>query len=139
MIPLDRFPALNASLNLLTTALLITGYVCMRQGRIRRHRIVMIAALACSALFLTSYLWYHAHAGSQPYPGEGWPRRGYLAILLSHTILAAAVPPLALITLTRGLKGRVPAHRRIARWTFPIWLYVSATGVLIYLLLYRPF
>jgi uncharacterized membrane protein YozB (DUF420 family) len=138
VIPLERFPALNASLNLLTTALLITGYLCMRQGRIRRHRMVMIAALVCSALFLTSYLWYHAHAGSKPYPGEGWPRRVYLAILLSHTILAAAVPPLALITLTRGLRGRVPAHRRIARWTFPIWLYVSATGVLIYLLLYRP-
>ena len=139
MIPLERFPALNASLNLLTTALLITGYVFMRRGRIRRHRMVMIAALICSALFLTSYLWYHAHVGSKPYPGEGWPRRIYLAILLSHTLLAAAVPPLALITLTRGLRGTVPAHRRIARWTFPIWLYVSATGVLIYLLLYRPF
>ena len=139
MIPLERFPALNASLNLLTTALLITGYLFMRQGRIRRHRTVMIAALICSALFLTAYLWYHAHVGSQPYPGEGWDRRIYLAILLSHTILAAAVPPLALITLTRGLRGTVPAHRRIARWTFPIWLYVSATGVLIYLLLYRPF
>jgi len=139
VIPLERFPALNASLNLLTTALLITGYVFMRRGRIRRHRMVMIAALICSALFLTSYLWYHAHVGSKPYPGEGWPRRIYLAILLSHTLLAAAVPPLALITLTRGLRGTVPAHRRIARWTFPIWLYVSATGVLIYLLLYRPF
>ena len=139
MIPLERFPALNASLNLLTTALLITGYVFMRRGRIRRHRAFMIAALACSAVFLTSYLWYHAHAGSKPYPGEGWPRRIYLAILLSHTLLAAAVPPLALITLTRGLRDTVPAHRRIARWTFPIWLYVSATGVLIYLLLYRPF
>ena len=139
MIPLERFPALNASLNLLTTALLITGYVFMRRGRIRRHRMVMIAALICSALFLTSYLWYHAHVGSKPYPGAGWPRRIYLAILLSHTLLAAAVPPLALITLTRGLLDTVPAHRRIARWTFPIWLYVSATGVLIYLLLYRPF
>ena len=95
MIPLERFPALNASLNLLTTALLITGYVFMRRGRIRRHRAFMIAALACSAVFLTSYLWYHAHAGSKPYPGEGWPRRIYLAILLSHTLLAAAVPPLA--------------------------------------------
>ncbi len=139
MIPLERFPALNASLNLLTTALLITGYYFMRTGRIRLHRRFMIAALVCSALFLTSYLWYHAHAGSKHYPGDGWDRGLYLGVLLSHTLLAATVPPLALVTLWRGLKAHVPRHRAIARWTFPVWLYVSATGVIIYLMLYRPF
>jgi uncharacterized membrane protein YozB (DUF420 family) len=136
--PLHYFPPLNASLNLLAACLLLAGYAAMRGGRIQRHRRLMLSALAASALFLASYLWYHAHAGSKPYPGEGWPRRVYLAILLTHTVLAAAVPPLALITLSRGLRGRVPQHRRIARWTFPIWLYVSLTGVVIYLMLYRP-
>lgn len=136
--PLSFFPTLNASLNLVTACLLIAGYMAMKSGRIRRHRLLMTAAVVTSALFLMSYLYYHAHFGSKPYPGQGWPRRMYLAILLTHTVLAAAVPPLALVSLTRGLKGRIPQHRRIAKWTFPIWLYVSFTGVVIYLLLYRP-
>jgi putative membrane protein len=136
--PLSFFPTLNAALNLVTAALLIAGYMAMKSGRIRRHRLLMTAAVFTSALFLMSYLYYHANFGSKPYPGQGWPRRMYLAILLTHTVLAAAVPPLALVSLTRGLRGRIPQHRRIARWTFPIWLYVSFTGVVIYLLLYRP-
>ncbi len=138
MIPLAAFPALNASLNFLTACLLLTGHAFMRRGQVARHRATMLTAFATSMLFLACYLWYHAHVGSKPYPGTGWPRRAYLAILLSHTVLAAAVPPLAIVTLTRGLRGRIPEHRRVARWTYPIWLYVSATGVLIWLLLYRP-
>lgn len=110
----------------------------MRRGQIARHRATMLAAFVTSMLFLASYLWYHAHTGSKPYPGSGWAKRVYLGILLTHTVLAASVPPLAIVTLTQGLKGRIPQHRRIARWTYPIWLYVSATGVIIYLLLYRP-
>jgi uncharacterized membrane protein YozB (DUF420 family) len=139
VIPLERFPAINASLNLLTACLLLAGFWFMRHGQIARHRACMVAALGCSVLFLSAYLWYHAHVGSKPFPGQGWLRGLYFGILVTHTVLAAAVPPLALVTVTRGLRGHVPNHRRIARWTFPIWLYVSATGVVIYLMLYRPF
>lgn len=139
MIPLERFPALNASLNLLTTVFLVAGYVFMRRRQIARHRAMMITALSCSVLFLASYLWYHAHVGSKPFDGQGWIRPVYFTILLTHTVLAALVPPLALVTLTFGLRSRFDRHRRIARWTFPIWLYVSVTGVVIYLMLYRPF
>jgi uncharacterized membrane protein YozB (DUF420 family) len=96
----------------------------------------MLSAFACSALFLASYLIYHYHVGSVPYQGEGWMRVVYFGVLLTHTILASSVVPLALITLARALRGNFDAHRRIARWTFPIWLYVSVTGVVVYLMLY---
>jgi putative membrane protein len=97
----------------------------------------MIAALTTSALFLISYLTYHYAHGSTPFAGEGWIRPVYFTILISHTILAAAIVPLVLITLVRALRERFAAHRRIARWTLPIWLYVSVTGVVVYLLLYQ--
>jgi len=138
VIPIGWFPAIDASLNLLTGCLLLAGHSFMQRGQIARHRATMLTAFAVAIVFLASYLWYHAHVGVNPYPGSGWPRTVYLAILFSHTILAAAVPPLAIVTLTQGLRGRIPAHRRIARWTYPIWLYVSATGVIVYLMLYRP-
>lgn len=138
MIPLGAFPALDAALNFLTACLLLAGHAFVRRGQIARHRAAMLAAFVTSVVFLGCYLWYHAHAGVKPYPGTGWPRRAYLAMLLSHSVLAAAVPPLAIVTLTLGLRGRIAAHRRVARWTYPIWLYVSATGVLIWLVLYRP-
>jgi uncharacterized membrane protein YozB (DUF420 family) len=134
---LDLFPGLNASLNALTAALLLTGWLLIRRGRRAAHRAVMLAALGTSAVFLASYLWYHAHAGTTRFPGTGAARTVYLAVLLTHTVLAAAVPPLALITLVRALRERFDAHRALARWTLPIWLYVSVTGVAVYWLLYR--
>ena len=115
----------------------MAGFYCIRNNEVRRHRAFMIAAFVCSTLFLTSYLVYHSQAGSIPFRGGGGIRVVYFAILISHTLLAAAVPPLAIITLTRGLRGRFDRHRRIARWTLPIWLYVSVTGVIIYVMLYR--
>lgn len=137
MIALEDFPAVNASLNATTAILLLTGYAMIRRRRIAWHRACMIAATVTASLFLACYVWYHAHIGSKPFPGRGWIRPVYFAILISHTVLAAAVVPLALTTLVRALRGQFPKHRRIARWTLPIWLYVSVTGVLVYLLLYR--
>lgn len=137
MLALADLPAVNASLNATTTVLLLTGYAMIRRRRVRLHRACMIAAVATSLLFLTSYLYYHAHVGSKRFPGQGWIRPVYFAILFSHTVLAAAVVPLALTTLVRGLREQFVRHRRLARWTLPIWLYVSVTGVVIYLLLYR--
>lgn len=137
MIALTRLPALNATLNAATALLLCTGYLLIRRRRVAAHRACMLAAFSVSVAFLTSYLYYHAHIGSKPFPGRGWIRPVYFAILISHTLLAATVVPLALVTLTRGLKGRFPQHVRIARWTLPIWLYVSVTGVVVYYLLYR--
>ncbi len=134
---LADFPALNAGLNAVTAALLVTGYALIRSGRKRAHRAVMLTAFGTSVAFLASYLWYHAHVGSVRFQGTGTVRTVYLTILLTHTVLAAAVPPLALVTLWRGWKGRHPAHRRLARWTLPIWLYVSVTGVVVYWMLYR--
>ena len=131
-------PAVNASLNAISGVLLIIGYAMMRVRRIDQHRRVMIAAFVTSSLFLISYLVYHAQVGSVPFPRHGFVRPLYFTILITHVTLAATVPPLAIITLSRGLKGRFPQHRRIARWTFPIWLYVSVTGVLVYVLLYQP-
>jgi len=130
-------PSLNATLNALAASLLITGFLLIRRRRIKAHRCAMMAAFGCSVLFLISYLVYHAHAGSVRFPGQGAVRTLYLAILVTHTVLAAVVPVLASITLVRALRSRFPAHRRIARWTFPIWLYVSVTGVVIYWMLYR--
>jgi uncharacterized membrane protein YozB (DUF420 family) len=131
-------PAVNASLNALSGILLACGYMLMRQHRIELHRRFMIAAFAASSLFLVCYVIYHAQVGSVPFPRQGFVRLLYFVILITHVVLAATVPPLAIITLTRGLKGRYPQHRRIARWTFPIWMYVSVTGVLVYVLLYQP-
>ena len=131
-------PALNASLNATSGVLLLIGYTLIRARRIAAHRAVMIAAFAASVLFLVCYVVYHAQVGSVPFPRYGLVRPLYFTILITHVLLAFTVPPLAIITLTRGLKGRYPQHRRIARWTFPIWLYVSVTGVLVYVLLYQP-
>ena len=135
--PLAAFPALNASLNALTALLLCAGYVFIRSGRITWHRNTMITAFCTSCLFLCCYLWYHAHVGSKHFPGHGTPRTAYLAILGTHTVLAAAVVPLAIVTLRRGLGDIHPKHERLARWTLPVWLYVSVTGVVVYWMLYR--
>jgi uncharacterized membrane protein YozB (DUF420 family) len=131
-------PALNATLNAVSGILLITGYVLMRSGRIEQHRRFMIAAFTTSSLFLVSYIAYHAQVGSVRFTRQGFVRPLYFTILITHVSLAALVLPLAIVTLTRGLKRRFPQHRRIARWTFPLWLYVSVTGVLVYILLYQP-
>ena len=131
-------PAINASLNAISGVLLVIGYALMRARRIELHRRVMIAAFVTSSLFLVCYLIYHAQVGSVRFTREGFVRPVYFTILITHVTLAAAVLPLAIVTLTRGLKGRYPRHRAIARWTFPIWLYVSVTGVLVYVLLYQP-
>ena len=131
-------PAVNASLNAVSGVLLLCGYLLIRARRIALHRAVMIAAFATSSLFLICYLVYHAQVGSVPFPRHGFVRPLYFTILITHVLLAATVPPLAIVTLTRGLRGRYPQHRRIARWTLPIWMYVSVTGVLVYVLLYQP-
>ena len=131
-------PAVNASLNALSGILLLTGYLLIRARRIQQHRACMIAAFATSSLFLICYLVYHAQVGSVRFPRQGFVRPLYYTILITHVTLAATVPPLAIVTLSRGLKARYTKHRRIARWTFPIWLYVSITGVLVYVLLYQP-
>lgn len=130
-------PTVNAVLNATATILLVIGYALIRQGRREAHRKVMLAAFACSTLFLVSYLVYHAQVGSVKFTGTGPARTVYFAILLSHTILAALVPILAPLTLGLGLKGRLERHRKLARWTLPIWLYVSVTGVVVYWMLYR--
>jgi uncharacterized membrane protein YozB (DUF420 family) len=137
LIPASELPTLNAALNSLSAALLFSGYAFIRRKNIGAHRACMLAAFASSTLFLVSYLIYHYQVGSVPYQGQGWIRTAYFTILISHTILATAVVPLALVTLVRALRERFPQHRRIARWTFPVWLYVSVTGVIIYLMLYK--
>lgn len=135
--PLADFPAINASLNALTAVLLLIGYACIRNRRIAWHRGMMISAFCTSCLFLCGYLWYHAHVGSKHFPAHGSPRTAYLVILGTHTVLAAAVVPLAIVTLRRGLGNVHPQHERLARWTLPVWLYVSVTGVVVYWMLYR--
>ena len=130
-------PALNATLNGTAAVLLGIGWTLIRRGRIAQHRAVMIAAFCTSVLFLISYLTYHAQIGSKPFQGQGGIRIVYFAILLTHTVLAAAIVPLVLITLSRGLKRNDARHRAIARWTLPLWMYVSITGVIVYLMLYR--
>jgi putative membrane protein len=131
-------PAVNASLNALSGILLLIGYVLIRNGRIRQHRQCMVAAFITSSLFLVCYVVYHAQVGSVPFTRAGFVRPLYFTILITHVTLAATVPPLAIVTLSRGLKGRFVQHRAIARWTWPIWMYVSVTGVLVYTLLYQP-
>ena len=130
-------PALNAALNGTSALLIATGWMLIRRGRRDAHRRVMIAAVACSAAFLVSYLAYHFQVGSVRFQGAGMIRTVYLSILLTHTVLATAIVPLVLVTLNHGLRERFDRHRRIARWTMPLWLYVSVTGVVIYVMLYR--
>jgi uncharacterized membrane protein YozB (DUF420 family) len=133
------FPAINATLNGASAVLLLIGWNFIKRGRMAAHRAFMIAALASSSLFLVSYLYYHAQVGSVRFQGQGWSRSVYFTILISHTILAAAIVPLVIITLSRALRQRFDRHRAIARWTFPLWLYVSVTGVIIYFMLYHWF
>jgi uncharacterized membrane protein YozB (DUF420 family) len=130
-------PALNAILNSTSALLLAAGYAAIRRRAIPVHRALMIAALGTSSAFLTSYLIYHAQVGSVRFQGQGWIRPVYFAILISHTILAVAIVPLIAITVTRALRREFARHRRIARWTLPLWFYVSVTGVVIYFMLYQ--
>jgi uncharacterized membrane protein YozB (DUF420 family) len=134
---LSDLPALNATLNAISAVFLTTGWFMIRSGRIAVHRRFMIAAFTTSSLFLISYVVYHAQIGSKPYPGTGVMRTIYFSILIPHVVLAASIPPLAIITLSRGLRRLDDRHRRIARWTLPLWLFVSVTGVIVYLMLYQ--
>jgi putative membrane protein len=137
LIPVSQLPAVNAALNSLSAILLVGGYLFIRSSNIKAHKACMLSAFGSSMLFLASYLVYHYQVGSVPFKGQGSIRLVYFTILLTHTILATTVVPLALVTLFRAFKERFDAHRRIARWTFPIWLYVSVTGVIVYWMLYR--
>lgn len=137
MIGIRDLPTVNACLNAAATALLIWGYALIRRRKIETHRRVMLTAFATSVLFLTFYLIYHARVGSVRFEHAGAIRAVYLSILLTHTVLAAAVPVLAVLTLRRALRGDFAGHRALAVWTFPIWLYVSVTGVVVYWMLYR--
>jgi putative membrane protein len=130
-------PALNASLNALATVFLVTGWVLIRQRKREAHRACMLAAFAVSTAFLASYLTYHFNVGSVPFQKQGLIRTVYLAILLTHIVLAIVIVPLIFMSLSRALSSRFDRHRRIARWTLPLWLYVSVTGVIVYLMLYR--
>jgi uncharacterized membrane protein YozB (DUF420 family) len=137
MISISDLPTLNATLNAVAGVLLAAGYTFVRRGRIAAHRAAMLGAFATSTLFLISYVIYHANAGSRPFEGRGAIRVVYFTILITHVILAAGIVPMALVTLTRGLRRDDERHRRLARWTWPIWMYVSVTGVVIYLMLYQ--
>ena len=130
-------PLLNACLNATSAALLAAGWVFIRSRHVTAHKTCMISALAVSIAFLVSYVTYHSLAGSRPFAGVGWIRLVYFPLLVSHIVLAAAIVPLALTTVYRALQGNFARHVRIARWTLPIWLYVSVTGVLVYWMLYR--
>ena len=137
MIEARDLPALNAVLNATAAGLLICGYALIRRRRIQAHKRVMLTAFIVSVAFLVSYLVYHYQAGSVRFQKTGLIRAVYLSILLTHTVLAALVPPLAVLTLRQALRERFDRHRRLARWTLPVWLYVSLTGVIIYWMLYR--
>jgi len=139
MLTIYSLAPLNAALNALSGIFLVTGFFMIRRGRVHAHQWCMQSAFVTSIVFLISYLYYHYNVGSVPFTGEGWTRPVYFTLLISHTVLAALVPPLALITLYRAWKRQFQRHRRIARWTFPVWLYVSVTGVLVYLILYQFF
>ncbi len=137
MISIQSLPTLNAILNATSAILLLAGYVCIRNGKINAHRFLMGSALCTSTLFLISYLTYHYHVGSKHFQKVGVIRAVYLSILFSHTVLAAAIVPLAIVTVSLALRGNFQKHKRIARWTFPLWMYVSVTGVIVYLMLYQ--
>ena len=134
---MGALPLLNACLNATSAALLSAGWIFIRRKRVTAHKTCMVSALVVSTLFLVSYVTYHALAGSRPFEGQGWIRLVYFPLLVSHIVLAAAIVPLALTTVYRALRGNFARHVRIARWTLPIWLYVSVTGVLVYWMLYR--
>jgi putative membrane protein len=136
MIETASLPALNATLNATSAALLVAGFLSIRSGRRALHIGCMIAACATSTLFLTSYLYYHARVGSVRFTGTGWVRAAYFAVLLSHTVLAVTILPLVLRTVALAATKRFAAHKTIARWTLPLWLYVSITGVIVYGMLY---
>jgi uncharacterized membrane protein YozB (DUF420 family) len=133
------FPVIDATLNGTTAILLLIGRNFIKHGRMAAHRALMIAALVSSTLFLTSYLYYHYHVGSVRFQGQGWSRPLYFGILISHTTLAVVIVPMVIITLSRALRQRFDRHRAIARWTFPLWMYVSVTGVIVYFMLYHLF
>lgn len=137
MITISDLPTVNATLNTISAVLLTTGFFMIRRRKTVAHRNCMIAAFVVSGLFLTSYLIYHYHAGSTPFEGSGWISTIYFAVLIPHIILAALILPLALITLYFALRKQFTKHRRIARWTLPIWLYVSVTGIIVYWMLYH--
>ena len=137
MIGLHDLPALNAALNAVSATLLVTGHAFIRRGQIAGHRACMVSALLVSSVFLISYVVYHVQVGSIRFTHLGWPRAVYFAILATHVPLAATVVPLALVTLSFALRGRFDRHARVARWTLPIWLYVSITGVMVYFMLYH--
>lgn len=137
MLTVEQLPALNATLNGLAAVMLVVGWLLIKRGRVLAHRNMMLAAFGVSTLFLISYLVYHFKVGSVRFTGPAGVRTVYLAILFSHIVLAATVPVLAIITIYLGLKDRRAKHRQFARWTFPIWLYVSITGVVIYVMLYH--
>ena len=139
LLPLRSLPAVNASLNAACTVLLLMGFVFIRQRKIAFHRACMIVAFACSTIFLILYLYFHFHAGVIRFGGQGWVRTFYLGLLLTHTILAVVIVPLVLITLSRALNMKYDRHRAIAKWTLPLWLYVSVTGVIVYWLLYLAY
>ena len=133
------FPALNATLNGTSGVLLLTGRVLIAKGRIAAHRTCMITAMVASAVFLGCYLFFHYEVGNVRFLGQGWSRPVYFTILISHVTLAIVIVPLAVITLSRGLRARYDKHRAIARWTWPLWMYVSVTGVIVYFMLYQWF
>ncbi len=137
MISINDLPTLNASLNMTSAFLLVLGYSFIRRKEMGRHKVCMVSAFITSTLFLVFYLIYHYHIGSKPFLGQGWFRYLYFTILISHTLLAATIVPLVIITLNRALRGRFDLHRRIARWTLPLWLYVAISGIAVYLMLYR--
>jgi putative membrane protein len=133
------YPVINATLNGTSAVLLLAGRWQIKRGRMAAHRFFMLTAVCTSTLFLASYLYYHWHVGSVRFQGQGWSRPVYFTILISHTILAITILPLVIITLSRALRERFDQHRAIARWTFPLWLYVSCTGVIVYFMLYHWF
>ncbi len=137
MLTLYDLPTVNACLNATTFFLLLAGFYFIKQKNIKAHRACMIGALAIAGLFFISYITYHSQVGSVKFTKQGWIRPVYFSILISHTILAMTIIPLAFITVYRGLKNQVDKHVKIARWTLPIWLYISVTGVIIYLMLYQ--
>ncbi len=137
MSSVPHLPTLNAFLNATSAILLALGYLFIRRRRVEAHRNCMLLAVLASTLFLVSYLYYHFQVGSVPFPGRGWLRGVYLTILVSHTVLAAAIVPLVAVTLSRALRGHFDRHVAVARFTLPLWIYVSVTGVVVYLMLYR--
>jgi uncharacterized membrane protein YozB (DUF420 family) len=133
------FPALNATLNGTSAVLLLTGRTLIKRGKMAAHRTCMIAAIVTSTLFLCCYLFFHFEAGNIRFLGQGWVRPVYFTILITHVVLAIVIVPMAIVTLSRGLRARYAAHRAIARWTWPLWMYVSVTGVIVYFMLYQWF